>query len=212
MVSGLVLKILHTFYEGKLNKEQTIFTNYGIFKLIIQCIVLLIQPIYKAGDTRLTFMKEQYFDSNTGTFPTFTRDVNGYLIFIGIVIHFMIFMVSFVSFTTYQSTRSYRICKTYKVSNLDTMYVVKSYLNDNPLTITFFLLITTSIFFTMIVSITENGYLRDINTQTFADAAAKTNEINSRSVFYNFNTIYWNVFITFTTIGNHLDIKNSGTL
>ena len=195
------LKILHTFYEKKLFKDENYFHNYGITKLILECLLLMVQPIYKAGDAKVTFLKEQYYDSNSLTFPTFTRSVNGYLIIIGITVHFINFMINLLSFTEWHSSRAYRICRQYRVSALSPLFVIKSYLNDNPLKFTFMLIGTCSIFFTIIISITENGYLRDLDKTQFADAAALQAEIDARSVFYSFNNIFWNVFITFTTIG-----------
>jgi hypothetical protein len=201
MVLSVSLKILHTYYEKKLFKDDNYFNNYGFTKLFFECLLLFIQPIYKAGDTRVTFLKEQYYDSNTLTFPEFTRDVNGYLIIIGITIHFVSFMVNVLAFTEWHSSRAYRICRQYRISSLDPFFVVKSFLNDNPLHFTFFLIGTCSIFFTIIISITENGYLRDIDKTLFATPDELQAEIDARSVFYSFNNIFWNVFITFTTIG-----------
>jgi hypothetical protein len=201
MILSVAMKILHTFYEKKLFKDENYFNNYGITWLIFECILLFIQPIYKAGDIRVSFLKEQYYDSNTLTFPEFTRDLNEYLIIIGITIHFTNFMVNVLSFTEWHSSRAYRICKKYRVSALDPFFVIKSYLNDNPLYFTFFLIITCSIYFSFIITVTENGYLRDIDRSLFATDADYDAEVNARSVFYSFNNIFWNVFITFTTIG-----------
>ena len=200
-LTNVILKITHTFFEKRLFKDENYFNNYGFTKLILECLLLLIQPIYSAGDIKMTFLKEQYYDSNTLTFPTFTRSLNSYLIIIGITIHFGEFMVNILSFTEWHSSRAFRICKQYRVDALSPMFVIKSFLNDNPLQFTFFLIGACSIFFTIIISITENGYLRDLDKSLFTDPDALQAEIDGRSVFYSFNNIFWNVFITFTTIG-----------
>lgn len=187
--------------KKKLFKDETYFKNYGIIKLIFVVSQMLVQPIYKAGDVKVTFFREEYYDSNTLTFPTFNRNLNGYLIFIGIVVHFFNFMINVLSFTEWYSSRAYRIARQYRVDSLDPLYMIKCYLLDNPLSFTFFFIASCSIFFTLIISVTENGYLRFINRADFATEADYLAEVNARSVFYSFNNIFWNVFITFTTIG-----------
>ena len=160
-------------------------------------------PIYDIGDKKCTFIEEEYYDSDSATFPKFTRTYNGYLLIIGITVRFLIYINNVNTFTHWLSLTKYRICKLYRVNNIDPMHTLKAFLNSNPLFVTFFILINWAIFFTILIGITENGYLRDLD-KTGLSGEDLTNAINSRSVFYSFNVIFWNVFITFTTIGNFI--------
>ena len=201
VITSVVLKIIHVKLEGNLKRDSRYFQHYGITLLVFEIIALLIHPIYKVGDVKLSFAKESYYDSDSLTFQQFRRDFNSYLIFLAIIVHFMNFLMTVPSFTVWHSSKSYRVCKTYRTSNLDPLFVVRAILNTNPLHFTFFLLVSFSVFFTMIVSVVENGYLRDISDLNCTGSCTVAEQQNSRAVFYSFNNIFWNVFITFTTIG-----------
>jgi hypothetical protein len=205
VIYSIFLRIVQIWYFGRLNKQKNVFSEFGIFNLILNILLLLITPIYSVGDTKVTFLKEEYYDSDSATFPTFTRNYNEYLIIIGITIHFLSYFYNVNTFSQWLSLTNFRICRLYRITNIDPMHTLKSFLNDDPLFITFFILINWAIFFTILISITENGYLRDLDT-TGLTGDDLTNAINGRSVFYTFNVIFWNVFITFTTIGKCISL------
>lgn len=206
IVTSVILKALHVHFEGKLKRDSRYFQHYGVTKLIFQLVSLLIHPIYSAGDVKFDWAEESYYDSDSQTFQKFRRDFNSYLIILAMTAHFINFLLTMPSFTIWQSVKAYRICKTYRVSNLNAFFVIRSILNTNPLQFTFFLLAAFSIFFTMIVGVIENGYLRDISELNCTGDCDPVAQKGSRAVFYSFNNIFWNVFITFTTIGNFFDL------
>ena len=201
IITSVVFKVIHVKLEGNLKRDSRYFQHYGVTFLIFELVALLIHPIYKVGDVKLSFAKESYYDSDSLTFQQFRRDFNSYLIFLAIIAHFINFLMTVPSFTVWQSSKSFRVCKTYRTSNLDPFFVIRAVLNTNPLHFTFFLLVSFSVFFTMIVSVVENGYLRDISDLNCTGSCTVAEQQNSRAVFYSFNNIFWNVFITFTTIG-----------
>ena len=181
-------------FLGWMNSNTNIFFYYGLDKIFFVsfCLGIHVNPFKELFEDYDIFEIEA-FNPKSKTNSTFVNSINDVILIIKFISHFLSIIDCFIRICRFARPSSNNILNRSKTKIL---FIFKAILNENFLLTTFMVFFLSVLLFSVIIRISENGFINHIKKKDF-----EIENINLKPIFYYYKNCFWNIVITITTIG-----------
>ena len=213
---AVILYLFQVYTEGMILKsfkliapEESVFAGRGVWPFVV-CILSLVHPIYSAGDTKISDLKEWVWVASLSSHTPFRRFFNEYLQMVQICVHGVILFALLFRMCDWGGSDGQRISRLFRIRDLDALSFRRAF-NKSPIANTLFSMFYFGVILTLVLRIVESGFMRDTDRSGFGSDAEFQLEMQRRGTFHLYSNAFWFVLSTMATAGFGDVVAVSGT-